>query len=324
VQYRTLGKSGITVSEIGFGAWGIGGRTVNQTSYGDTDDRVSVAALERAADRGITLFDTSVAYGDGHSEELIGRTFASLRRRVVIATKAGYESWERAPDFSPAAIIGMAERSLARLRTDYLDVLQLHNATLDVLLSDDLQEALSRLRRDGKIRAWGASMKTPAEATEALRHIDIPVVQANFNMMDVRAATSGLFEAIGHRQAGFIARTPLCFGFLSGRIDRGTVFPPGDHRAAWSSAQRASWIDGAQEVLGAVPAVPVSSAVQAALRFCLAFAEVSSVIPGILTPQEADENAAASALGALPRAAVDAVLEINRRRKFFLAPAPAA
>jgi aryl-alcohol dehydrogenase-like predicted oxidoreductase len=324
VQYRTLGKSGITVSEIGFGAWGIGGRTVDQTSYGDTDDRVSVAALERAADRGITLFDTSVAYGDGHSEELIGRTFASLRRRVVIATKAGYESWERAPDFSPAAIIGMAERSLARLRTDYLDVLQLHNATLDVLLSDDLQEALSRLRRDGKIRAWGASMKTPAEATEALRHIDIPVVQANFNMMDVRAAESGLLDEAQRHKAGLIGRTPLCFGFLSGTISRDTVFPPGDHRHGWSTAQLANWIDGASELLAAIGADPGTSGAQSALRFCLAFPAISTVIPGILTPTEAEDNAAASDLGPLPEQAVRAVLEINRRRQFFVKPTAVA
>src|SRR5215203_5260822 len=126
MKYRALGRTGLTVSEIGFGAWGIGGRTVGQTSYGDTDDATSLAALGRALDRGITFFDTSSAYGNGHSEALIGRAFASSRQRVVIATKAGYEAWDRPPDFSAAAIVASAESSLARLRTDYIDLFQLH------------------------------------------------------------------------------------------------------------------------------------------------------------------------------------------------------
>src|SRR5882724_10106740 len=109
MRYRPLGKTGLVVSEIGFGAWGIGGRTADQTSYGDTDDRTSLAALERALERGITFFDTSAAYGDGHSEELIGQVVKGRRRQVVVATKAGYDSWDRPPDFSPPAIVSSAE-----------------------------------------------------------------------------------------------------------------------------------------------------------------------------------------------------------------------
>src|SRR5215510_1576414 len=105
MDYRPLGRTGLVVSEIGFGAWGIGGRTVAETSYGDTDDRVSLAALFRALDRGITFFDTSAAYGDGHSEELIGQAAKGRRSEIVIATKAGYDSWDRPPDFSPQAIV---------------------------------------------------------------------------------------------------------------------------------------------------------------------------------------------------------------------------
>src|SRR5204862_5249888 len=114
-------------------AWGIGGRTVNQTSYGETDDRTSRAALARAYDCGVTFFDTSAAYGNGHSEALIGEAFAGGRHKVVVATKAGYEAWDRPPDFSAAAIVASTERSLGRLRTDYLDLLLLHNAPLDAL-----------------------------------------------------------------------------------------------------------------------------------------------------------------------------------------------
>jgi aryl-alcohol dehydrogenase-like predicted oxidoreductase len=324
MNYRSLGRTGLVVSEIGFGAWGIGGRTVNQTSYGDTDDRTSLAALARAHDCGITLFDTSAAYGNGHSEELIGKALSGVRHKVVLATKAGYEAWDRPPDFSAAAIVASAERSLGRLRTDFLDLLLLHNPPLDVLLAVDVQEALARLVASGKIRAWGASCKGPADALEALRPGEVPVIQANFNMMDVRAVTSGLFEEVSRRNAGFIARTPLCFGFLSGTVTRDTKFPPGDHRLGWSSAQLANWIDGARDLLEVVSASPGQDGVQAALRFCLAFPEVSSTIPGILTPTEASQNAAASGSGALPPDSVAAVLQVNRDRQFFVSAAQAS
>jgi aryl-alcohol dehydrogenase-like predicted oxidoreductase len=324
MNYRSLGRTGLIVSEIGFGAWGIGGRTVSETSYGDTDDRISLAALARARDCGITFFDTSAAYGSGHSEELIGKALAGVRHQAVLATKAGYEAWDRPPDFSAAAIVASTERSLGRLRTDYLDLLLLHNAPLDVMLAPDVREALARLAASGKIRSWGASAKGPADALEALQACDVPVIQANFNMMDVRAVTGGLFEEVSRRNAGFIARTPLCFGFLSGTLTRETKFPPGDHRLSWSSAQLANWIDGARDLLDVVSASPGPAGVQAALRFCLAFAEVSTTIPGILTPAEAGENAAASGLGALPKDVVAAVLQINRNRQFFVAAARAS
>lgn len=323
MKYRTLGRTGIAASEIGFGAWGIGGRTVGQTSYGDTDDATSLAALARALECGITFFDTSSAYGDGHSEELIGQAFEAHRHRVVIATKAGYESWDRPPDFSAAAIVRSAEASLRRLRTDYIDLFQLHNAPLATLQADDVRDAMARLESSGKIRAWGTSVKSPAEAGEALS-LGVPVIQANFNMMDLRIVGSGLLDDMQRSETGFIGRTPLCFGFLTGTIGRETVFPPGDHRLGWSREQLDNWIDGASELLAAIAAAPGPSGAQGALRFCLSFPGVSSVIPGIMTAQEADQNAHASDLGPLPPAAVEAVRQINGRRQFFVARARAS
>jgi aryl-alcohol dehydrogenase-like predicted oxidoreductase len=318
LKYRPLGRTGLRVSEIGFGAWGIGGRTTGHTSYGDTDDRVSLAALVRARERGITFFDTSSAYGDGRSEELIGKAFIADRLSVVIATKAGYESWDRAQDFSPVAVIRSAENSLRRLRTDYIDLFQLHNAPLALLRSDEVREALDSLQRAGKIRTWGLSAKSPADALAALAAFDVPVIQANFNMMDVRALVSGLLDEVARRRVGFIARTPLCFGFLTGTIRRDTAFPPGDHRLGWPRAQLDNWIDGAAELLAAVGTPPGRLAAQAALRFCLAFPAISVVIPGILSPREVDENVDASDWEPLPTVSVSTVLGINRRRDFFV------
>lgn len=318
MNYRSLGRTGIVVSEIGFGGWGIGGRTVGETSYGDTDDSISLAAIRRAFDRGITLFDTSAAYGNGHSEELIGQALKDVRGKVVLATKAGYEGWDRAPDFSPTAVVASVERSLRRFGTDYIDLLQLHNPPPEALKAPALGEALAGLVKGGKLRAWGVSAKGPQDAIEALDVCDAMMVQANFNMMDVRALTGGLLDEVSRRGAGFISRTPLNFGFLSGMIGHAAKFPPGDHRQRWSQAQLAAWVDGAAMLLEAVGASPGEQAVQSALRFCLSFPAVSSTIPGISTPAEADQNAAASQFGALASEQVAAVLEINRRRSFFV------
>jgi aryl-alcohol dehydrogenase-like predicted oxidoreductase len=318
MRYRPLGKTGLQVSEIGFGAWGIGGRTVEQTSYGDTDDRTSLAALDRALERGITFFDTSAAYGNGHSEALIGQAVRGRRSRAVITTKAGYEAWDQAPDFSPSAIVASTERSLARLGTDYLDLLQIHNPPLDVVTAPAVREALAGLVKSGKIRAWGVSAKGPDEALQVLRACEIAVVQANFNMMDVRVLSSGLLAEVERLGVGFIARTPLCFGFLSGTIGHDSVFPAGDHRARWPRAQLANWVDGAADLMAAISTSPGEAAAQAALRFCLSFPAVSTAIPGIMKPLEADQNAAASLLGPLTPQAVDAILQINRNRRFFV------
>ena len=323
MKYRPLGATGLVVSEIGFGAWGIGGRTVAQTSYGDTDDQTSLAALAQALERGITFFDTSAAYGDGHSEELIGQAIKGRRPQVVIATKAGYESWDRPPDFSPQAIVASTEGSLRRLGTDYLDLLQLHNPPQEVLAAPNVRETLGGLIDTGKIRAWGISSKGPQEALEAVR-AGAPVVQANFNMMDVRAIACGLLDEVTRMGVGFIARTPLCFGFLTGTIRRESRFVPGDHRARWPRVQLENWIDGARDLLVALSIAPGQEAAWAALRFCLAFSAVSSTIPGIMTPAEADQDAAASGLGPLSSEAVAAVLQINRTRQFFVSAVQAS
>jgi aryl-alcohol dehydrogenase-like predicted oxidoreductase len=318
MKYRQLGHSGIAVSEIGFGAWGIGGSTDGLTSYGATDDKVSLAALGRALERGITFYDTSSVYGYGHSETLIGQAFKSDRDHVVIATKAGFKRWDDRPDFSPDAIMRSCEQSLARLKTDHVDLLQLHNPDPETVRNGDVITALERLVQQGKARAWGLSMRSPVDALAALQAVKPAVLQVNLNMMDVRAVASGLLDAARDAGVGIIARTPLCFGFLSGAITAGAVFPPGDHRHGWPPAQIEAWRGGAQRVLAAVPHPAGSTATQAALRFCLSFPAVASVIPGMLTPGEVDENIAASAFGSLPASAVEAVLALNRERSFFV------
>jgi aryl-alcohol dehydrogenase-like predicted oxidoreductase len=317
MKYRALGSTGLTVSAIGFGGWGIGGLTAGATSYGETDDGVSRRALATAFERGITFFDTSPAYGDGRSERLIGEVFRGRRDRVVIATKAGYQSWTAAPDYSPDAIRASVEGSLRRLATDYVDLVQLHNAPPALLRAQpEIVAALEDLQKAGKIRAWGLSAKSPEDGAVAIRNYGASVVQANLNMLDVRALTSGLVDAALAAGAALIARTPLCFGFLSGGAATG--FAPGDHRAAWPARQIARWREGAALMFTqAAPAAPEDRA-RTALRFCLSVPAVASIIPGILTPAEAEFNAAVGDLAPLPTEQYEAVLALNRTHEFFV------
>ncbi|HWE72313.1 MAG TPA: aldo/keto reductase [Stellaceae bacterium] len=318
MRSRTLGRSGFAVSEIGFGAWGIGGRTGGETSYGDTDDRRSLAALDRAFDLGITFYDTAPAYGDGHSETLVGEAFARRRDRVAIATKAGLPRFGEPSDFSPEALRRSLEGSLQRLKSDYVDLFQLHNPPPDLFRSaPESYATLEALRCEGKIRAVGVSVKSPAEALSMLSSHTVAAVQVNLNMLDVRAVESGLLERAAEIGVGVIARTPLCFGFLSGAVTAATEFAPGDHRRAWPRAQIERWVKGAAAMQAATNAPASQSPSQAALRFCLSFPAVSAVIPGILSPEEAADNAAASGFGPLDEAARDRIVALNREIELF-------
>lgn len=319
MRSRALGSSGLTVSEIGFGAWGIGGRTAGETSYGDTDDRRSLAALDRALDLGITFYDTAPAYGDGHSELLLGQAFACRRERVVIATKAGLSRFGEPADFSPAALRASLEGSLRRLKSDYVDLFQLHNAPPELFRrSPESYTALEDLRREGKVRAVGVSVKSPQEALAILAAHAVASVQINLNMLDVRAIDSGLLLLAAEKGTGIVARTPLCFGFLSGAVTADTVFPAGDHRRSWPRAQIDRWISGAATMHKAADVAPTEARSQAALRFCLSFSAVSTVIPGILSPAEAEENAPASEAGPLRDSARDRIVALNREMELFV------
>jgi aryl-alcohol dehydrogenase-like predicted oxidoreductase len=318
MRNRTLGRSGLSISEIGFGAWGIGGRTAGETSYGDTDDRHSLDALDRAFDLGITFYDTAPAYGDGHSEALIGEAFARRRDRVVIATKVGLPRFGEPCDFSSDALRLSLEGSLRRLRTDYVDLFQLHNPPPDLFrTTPESYATLETLRRDGKIRTVGVSVKSPSEALSILSSHAVAAVQVNLNMLDVRAIEAGLLERATEIGVAIIARTPLCFGFLTGAVTAATEFAPGDHRRAWPRAQIERWVKGAAAMQAAAGAPANQSQSQAALRFCLSFRAVSAVIPGILSPKEATENAAASNFGPLADAARDRIVALNREIELF-------
>lgn len=321
MKYRPLGDSGLEVSEIGFGAWGIGGRTNGLTSYGETDDQTSSLALQRAVELGITFFDTSGVYGYGRSERLIGKALAHCRDRVVIATKTGFTTYDQAPDYSPGQIRRSLDDSLERLGTGYVDLLQLHNPPPDLLAArPDIAATLDALKHEGLIRAHGVSVKSPEDGISILGKFAFNAIQINLNMMDLRALESGLLDQAVKAGVGIVARTPLCFGFLSGDVTLETEFPEGDHRRLWSREQLRRWCDGAKLLRGAVPVPEGQNQAHIALRFCLSHAGVSSVIPGILTPEQAEENALASEFGPLAPEHLRAIDTINSGEDFFVPP----
>jgi len=214
MKYRPLGRTGLLVSEIGFGCWGIGGVTAGATSYGEVDDTVSLKALDRALDLGVNFYDTSNLYGDGHSEDLLGQAFGKRRDKVIIATKVGRSDYDTEA-YSPVDLRRSIEGSLRRLRTDYVDVVEVHSpSSIEALKQTEVMATLNRLKGEGKIRAIGVSVKAPAEGVPAIKELGAEVIQVNFNLVDQRASEGDVLAVA--RIAGIMAAKktaeliPLC------------------------------------------------------------------------------------------------------------------
>ncbi len=300
VKTRPLGRTGLQVSEIGFGTWGLGGTTGGAVAYGPADDAESLRALRQAHACGINFFDTADLYGCGHSEKLLGQAFATQRSQVVIATKAGLVDLQGAQDFSPAHIQAALTASLQRLQTDYIDVFLLHNPPLAVLNENPtLLRLLETLQRNGQIRTWGISVRSPNDGLVAVSRFGCRVIEVNFNLTDQRARQNGLLDLCAHHQTGCIIRTPLCFGFLTGQYTERTNFDPTDQRSRWTPDQRHRWAEAGRKFNAAALPLPEQTPAQLALRYCLSYPSVSTVIPGMLTVSHVQDNAGASPLGPL-------------------------
>ena len=316
MRYRPFGATGLEVSEIGFGAWGIGGDAGGAVAYGPADRDVSLRALEVALELGITFYDTSDFYGFGHSEELLGEAFAAHRSEVVIASKGGMLADGR-QDFSSDHIRRSIDASLKRLRTDYIDLYQLHSPPL-AAIDDRAMEVLRSLKDTGTVRAVGLSARSPEEAKAALERYEFDCVQVNFNLLDQRAIRCGLFDVAEKRGVGVIVRTPLCFGFLTGRYSQSDAFHERDHRRGWSREQIERWAHAHALFAPLLESPPGQTPAQFALRYCLSHACVSTAIPGMLTEAHVRENAGASALPAMDEAQKARVDDIYSGHEFFV------
>lgn len=290
MKYRKLGDTGLEVSEVGFGAWGIGGN-----SYGPVDDDVSKEALRLAFDLGVTFYDTSDLYGSGHSEELIGEVLKDVREEIFIATKGG-TLFHMPQDFSPKHIRKAIEASLKRLQTDYIDLYQLHSPPIDLLnQNDDIIQTLESLQREGKIREIGISVRSPDDGLIAIEKFGFKVVQVNFNLIDQRAMENGLLYLSKKENVGIIVRTPLGFGYLAGNMKGNEKFEGIDHRKNWPVEQLRRWAK-AHTLFSFLNQDKNRTPAQLALKFCLTYESVSTVIPGMMNCNEVRENVMVSEL----------------------------
>lgn len=297
MNYRQFGNTDLQVSEIGFGTWAIGG-SANvgglEIGWGSSDDVVSVQAIHAALDAGINFFDTADFYGLGHAETLLGNTLAN-RPDVLVASKVGQKigaDGKIAIDYSKQYIIDACEKSLRRLKRSHIDFHHLHVARLQHLQQGDCIEAMEQLQQQGKVRYWGASLITFVPEPEAAHLL---ALQKGHGFQLVLNLINQLAVPVMRRAAaqgyGIIARMPLQFGLLTGRIKPGASFPAEDHR---SYRLTPNIIQTTTNVLR-TEMLPMAkqyncSLASLALSFVLGFPEVSTVIPGIRTPQQVALN----------------------------------
>ncbi len=292
MEYRTLGRTGIRVSEIGFGAWAIGG-----DAWGPVDDAASLAAMERALEVGINFIDTADVYGGGRSEQLVGKVIQGRRDQVVVSTKGGLWGHHRDPDREPVfdrpeKVIESFEASLGRLGTDYIDLYWCHIWWDRHEETEAFLAAFEQLKRDGRARAVGIS----TDGIDHLRHFNrdgsIDAVQLDYSVLN-RKREADILPYAQHHRLGAVIRGPLSKGLLSGKFARDTAFPESDIRHRWPNEP---WY---REQLATVERLRAlqredQTLSQLALRFVLSHPAVSVAIPGGKTPAQVEENASAS------------------------------
>ena len=304
MQYRKFGNTDLLVSEIGFGAWAIGGGAmIGNTSigWGDADDGDSVQAIHAALDAGINFFDTADIYGLGHSEELLGKTIGG-DKDVIIATKAGNVSRNNqfTTDYSKDYILKACEASMRRLRVDVIDYYQLHTARIPHLENGECIDAMQQLQQQGKIRYWGLSLNTfdPLPEAEFLLNgnfgnarPDNPVgrgFQLVLNILNQKALP--VLKKANEFGYGIIARMPLQFGLLTGKFDKGASFPENDHR---KNRLTKEVIDNCAKELEPVWTLCEKyncTKTQLALSYILSYPEASTIIAGIRTAEQVQLN----------------------------------
>src|SRR2546425_1333332 len=297
MKYRTLGKTGLKVSEVGFGAWAIGGNNYGN-SYGPTDDQVSIAAVERAFELGCNFYDTADVYGHGHSEQLLGQALKGHRNEVILATKVGGDFYHDPPrmNFNPDYLEFASAKSCERLQTDYIDLYQLHNPPIQLLKNGKTFEGLEKLKDSGRIRHYGVSIHDPQEGLLWMKYGKLAAVQVVFNLLR-QEAKNQLFQAAREQNVAIIAREPLSNGFLTGKFSIDSTFPSGDIRSNFPRNYLVGLIRAAQQLR--LLESKTRTLAQASIRFALDHKDVSSVIPGAKTPQQTEENIKSSELPSL-------------------------
>jgi aryl-alcohol dehydrogenase-like predicted oxidoreductase len=314
MNYRELGRTGWKVSSLSFGAWAIG------ADWGTVDDRESYAALNRAIELGVNFFDTADVYGDGRSERLLAKLREQHHDKIYIATKAGRRlNPHNAQGYNHANLSAFVERSLKNLKTDALDLLQLHCPPTQVYYMPEVFDVLDDLVKAGKLKYYGVSVEKVEEALKAIEYPNVQSVQIIYNMFRQRPAEL-FFEQAKQRKVGILARVPLASGLLTGKLKPDSRFASDDHRAynragesfdrgeTFSGVDYAAGLQAVEELKAICPAG--MSMTQFALRWILMFDAVTCAIPGAKRPVQVDENFSAGDLPLIPTETMDQVRTI--------------
>jgi aryl-alcohol dehydrogenase-like predicted oxidoreductase len=298
MQYRPLGTTGIEVSEIGYGAWGIGG-----AQWGGADDDESIQALHKAIDLGLNFIDTALAYGEGRSEGLVGQVVRERSETIHVATKVPpknliwpAEAGTPVEEVFPGDYVrACAERSLSNLGLERIDLLQLHVWSDEWTDQGDWREAVDELRSAGKIGHFGVSINDhqPANALRLIESGAAETVQVIYNVFD-QSPEDELFPACREHGVGVIARVPLDEGGLTGAIGPDTEFAEGDFRASYFRGDRKAEVRERVQAIAADLGIADGDLAEAALRFILSEPTVSTVIPGMRSLRNVERNVAAS------------------------------
>lgn len=318
MRHRTFGRTGFTTTDIGFGAWQIGG------AWGDVSEADGRAALNAALDAGMTFIDTADVYGDGRSEKIIADVLKDRGgARPMVATKAGRRlSPHIADGYNKANLEGFIDRSLKNLGVERLDLVQLHCPPTEVFYRPEIFAALEEIKAAGKIANYGVSVEKVEEALKAIEYPGVVSVQIIYNMFRQRPARL-FFQEAARRNVAVIARVPLASGLLSGKISRETAFAADDHRnfnrngeafdvgETFAGVPFETGLQAVEEIRALVPAGESMAAF--ALRWILMADAVSVVIPGARNAAQAKANAAAASLPPIPQDVMDATREIYER-----------
>ena len=312
MRYRRFGRTGWNVSEIGYGMWGMAGWTGSQ-------DAESLDSLQRSVDLGCNFFDTAWAYGNGHSEELLGKILRSNTndsacggpdKKLYVATKIPPKNlrWPACPEFSlddcypPDHIFSYVDKSLANIGVDTLDLMQFHTWE-DAWLNDErVVRAIEKLRSSGKVRAVGISQNRwePANGIRAVRAGIVDAVQIIYNIFDQNPEDE-LFPACREKDVAVIARVPFDEGSLTGTLTLESTWPKSDWRCTYFVPENLKASVAHADALK--PLVPAGITMpEMALRFILNNPDVATIIPGMRKRKNVEANIAASDKGPLPAA----------------------
>ena len=323
MKYSTLGETELEISQIGFGMW-----TVGTNWWGKIDEEDGVALLQKAFDLGINFFDTADTYGEGYGEEILAKALRSQRHDIVIGTKFGYDFYahvsreghqERPQNFTPEFIRYACEQSLKRLRTEYIDLYQIHNPRIGVIEDDAVFDTLDQLVKEGKIRHYGVALGPDIgwfeEGEASMKHRNIPSLQIIYSVLEQDPARD-FFPIAEETKTGLVTRVPHASGLLDGTYTKDTVIPPSDHR----SHRRTEWLEKGLKKIALLDFLTQdmdATIGQIAIKFCLERKMVVSVLPNITSVAQLEEIAKAPETSEIPQEYLERIAELYQSN-FYL------